>query len=70
MTVTVPQLQQVLGDRYRLEAAPKPFFHLLGTPDQHKRHVIDEGGHFVPRPVLIRESLQWYDKYLGPVKGR
>ena len=38
---------------------------MLGTPTQGKKHVIAEGGHFVPRPVLIRETLDWFDKYLG-----
>ena len=45
----------------------RPFFDLLGTPDEHKRFVLTESGHFVPRPTLIRESLDWLDRYLGPV---
>ena len=48
----------------------RPFFDLLGTPDEHKRFVLAESGHFVPRPTLIRESLDWLDRYLGPVEGR
>jgi hypothetical protein len=44
-------------------------FKLLGTPAQDKRHVISEGGHFVPRPQLIRETLGWLDHYLGPVRA-
>ena len=27
-----------------------------------------EGGHDVPRTELIKESLAWLDKYLGPVR--
>jgi hypothetical protein len=42
-------------------------FQLLGTPDENKRHVIAEGGHDVPRQLLIRETLDWLDRYLGPV---
>jgi len=31
--------------------------------------VIYEGGHSAfPRPGAVRESLDWLDKYLGPVR--
>jgi dipeptidyl aminopeptidase/acylaminoacyl peptidase len=42
---------------------------LLGTPAEHKKHVPLEGGH-VPNDfrALFRETLDWFDKYLGPVK--
>jgi eukaryotic-like serine/threonine-protein kinase len=46
----------------------KRYFELLGTSDAHKRHVIAIGGHFIPRDLLIRETLDWLDKYLGEVK--
>ena len=40
-----------------------PMFRLLGTPADEKRHVIEDGSHFVPRVRLIEESLAWLDKY-------
>ena len=40
-----------------------PMFRLLGTPPDEKRHVIEEGSHFVPRIRLIQEALAWLDKY-------
>ena len=42
-------------------------FELLGTPAEHKRNVALEGGH-VPNDMrsMIREVLDWFDKYLGP----
>jgi hypothetical protein len=43
-------------------------FRLLGTPAEHKRHVVYEAGHFVPRSQLIKETLDWYDRYLGAVR--
>jgi DNA-binding SARP family transcriptional activator/dienelactone hydrolase len=52
-----------------LETHARPFFDLLGTPAEHKRFAIAEGGHFVPRYKLIRESLDWLDRYLGRVDG-
>jgi pimeloyl-ACP methyl ester carboxylesterase len=50
------------------ETAQRPFFNLLGTSAADKRWILYEGGHDVPRADLIRESLAWLDKYLGPVK--
>jgi formylglycine-generating enzyme required for sulfatase activity/tRNA A-37 threonylcarbamoyl transferase component Bud32 len=40
-----------------------PMFRLLGTPPGEKKHVIEEGSHFVPRVRLIQETLAWLDKY-------
>jgi eukaryotic-like serine/threonine-protein kinase len=42
-----------------------PMFQLLGAPDADKRRVVYSTGHNIPRPELIRESLEWLDKYLG-----
>jgi dienelactone hydrolase/tRNA A-37 threonylcarbamoyl transferase component Bud32 len=55
---------------FPLELSQKPFFRLLGTPPAMKRHVVDEGGHFLPRPMMMRESIAWLDQYLGPVQRR
>ena len=41
------------------------FFALLGTAAADKKHVIARGGHFVQQDVLVRETLDWLDKYLG-----
>ncbi len=54
--------------RFPVEAAQLPFFRFLGTPEKDKKHVIYESGHSPPRKDYIRESLDWLDKYLGPVK--
>ena len=50
-------------------AAQARYIELLGTPPEHKKHLALDGGH-VPNDmrVLIREVLDWYDKYLGSVK--
>jgi dipeptidyl aminopeptidase/acylaminoacyl peptidase len=53
---------------FPVETSQRPMFQLLGTPREHKRQVISEGGHFVPRPQLVKETLDWLDRYLGPVK--
>jgi cephalosporin-C deacetylase-like acetyl esterase len=50
------------------ETAQIPMFKLLRTPEEQKRHLIYDTGHGIPRNQLIKESLEWLDKYLGPVK--
>jgi eukaryotic-like serine/threonine-protein kinase len=53
---------------FPIETSQLPMFRLLGTPPDRKRHVIYDGGHFVPRGLLISETLDWLDHYLGPVR--
>lgn len=45
-----------------------PMFELMGTKTEHKKHIVHETGHFVPRIQLIKETLNWLDIYLGPVE--
>jgi serine/threonine protein kinase/dienelactone hydrolase len=66
--VKVPTL--MLNGRYDMIVpfdTVKPMFDLLGTPAAHKRLRLYETDHFVPRNELIKESLAWLDRYLGPV---
>ena len=53
---------------FPVETAQKPFFQFLGTPAADKRYSVYEGGHDVPRTVLMAESMAWLDKYLGAVR--
>jgi hypothetical protein len=53
---------------FPLETSQRPLYELLGTPAEHKRWVVYDGGHSVPRTQLIEESLAWLDRYLGPVE--
>jgi dienelactone hydrolase len=52
------------------ETSQKPMLELLGTPPEHKSRLVFPGGHSVPRTEMIKESLAWLDKYLGPVWNR
>lgn len=52
---------------FPLETSQRPLFELLGTPAADKKRLIFPGGHSVPRPEQIKESLAWLDRYLGPV---
>lgn len=51
---------------FPLEKAVKPFFNLLGTPEKDKRLCIYETDHFVPKSEMIKETLNFLDKYWGP----
>ena len=63
--ITIPTL--MINGRYDfffpLETAQIPMFRLLGTPANQKRHVVEDGSHFVPRTRLIQEVLTWLDTY-------
>jgi dienelactone hydrolase len=67
--VTIPTL--MLNGRYDfflpIESSQVPMFRLLGTPKEDKRHAVFEAGHVIPRNYLIKETLDWLDRYLGPV---
>ena len=43
----------------------KRYFELIGVKESDKRHHIAPGGHYVPRELLIRETLDWLDRHFG-----
>ena len=47
-------------------SSQEPMFRLLGTPAEHKRRILFETGHDIPRPEMIKKTLNWLDQYLGP----
>lgn len=52
---------------FSYETSQLPFYELLGTQKEHKKMFVYEGGHSVPRTELVKETLVWLDRYLGPV---
>ena len=68
--VTLPTLMLSGRDDFRfpLELSQQPMFRALGTPDKDKRHALVEGGHVPPRAAIIKDILDWLDRYLGPVE--
>jgi dienelactone hydrolase len=68
--VKVPVL--MINGRYDfelpLETCQEPLFRLLGVPPQDKRHVLFDTGHAPPQLPVMKETLNWLDRYLGPVK--
>ena len=55
---------------FPVETSQKPMFDLLGTPKKDKKMFIYESGHLVPRTDFVRESLLWFDQYLGVVESK
>jgi hypothetical protein len=52
------------------ETAQLPMFELLGTPQEDKKHYVSPAAHLVPMDEVIRETLAWFDKYLGVPGGQ
>ncbi len=53
---------------FQYETSQVPMFRWLGTPPADKQHRVFESGH-VPteRQEVMKEILNWLDRYLGPV---
>ena len=72
--VTLPTLM-VNGNGdfiFPVESGQKPFFDLLGTPRDQKRHVVLTGGHFIlgqQRSQVVKTVLDWLDQHLGVVNA-
>jgi pimeloyl-ACP methyl ester carboxylesterase len=52
------------------ETGQKPFFDLLGTPDDEKKHIVYPGGHSLTwenRKKYQEDVLDWLDSHLGEV---
>jgi cephalosporin-C deacetylase-like acetyl esterase len=68
--VKVPVL--MLNGRYDFffptETSQEPLFGLLGSPPADKRRVVYETGHNLPTNSAVQETLNWFDRYLGPIR--
>lgn len=54
---------------FPLESSQRPMFEMLGTPEADKTFKVYETGHGpIPRADLVRETADWLDRYLGPVR--
>ncbi len=69
--VTTPvQMDSGRFDYQPVETSQVPLFKAFATPPQDKRHLIWNSGHAIEgfEREVIAKNLEWYDKYLGPVK--
>jgi dienelactone hydrolase len=69
--VSIPVLMLNGRDDYIFpyETSQIVLFNLLGTPENDKRLVSFDGGHvnLLSNMDLVRETVDWLDRYLGPV---
>lgn len=67
--VRIPVL--MLNGRYDLFYPPETnqavLFHLLNAPQGDKRYVLYDIGHVPFQQQEMKETLDWFDRYLGPV---
>jgi dienelactone hydrolase len=50
------------------ETSLKPMFDLLGTPARDKQLKLYDTDSVPPKTEIIKETLAWLDRYLGPVR--
>jgi predicted esterase len=66
----VKQPVLMLNGRYDfffpVDSTQEPFFRMLGSKKDQKKHLLYDTGHNIPRNELIKETLNWLDQYLGP----
>jgi hypothetical protein len=53
---------------YPINSSQEPMFRALGTPEKDKRRVVVDSGHIPPNDLLVKEMLDWLDRYLGTVQ--
>ena len=57
-------------DIYVSPASQQRLFDLLGASSSDKRLVQYDAGHgILPQNQLVRETLDWFDRYLGPTRA-
>ena len=65
--IPVLMLNGRYDNNFPLETSVKPFFNLLGTSNEDKSLIVYETDHYVPKSEMIKEILNWLDKYFGTV---
>jgi pimeloyl-ACP methyl ester carboxylesterase len=69
ITIPVLMINGRFDEVFPVDTGQLPLLQLLGTPAADKRHVLLDSGHgSPPRAEVLRETLGWFDKYLGPVR--
>jgi DNA-binding winged helix-turn-helix (wHTH) protein/cephalosporin-C deacetylase-like acetyl esterase len=51
-------------------SSQETLFEFFGTPPEHKRRVVYEASHNIPRNEMIKEVVNWMEKYWGPPTPR
>ena len=63
-------VQLILNGRFDFflptTTSQEPLWKLLGTRDEDKRRRLDDAAHNIPRNEMMKEVVDWMDKYWGP----
>jgi pimeloyl-ACP methyl ester carboxylesterase len=51
-----------------VELAQDPYFRMLGTRQDQKKHLLFDSGHIIPLHQLVVATRDWLDLYLGTVR--
>ncbi|HMG93832.1 MAG TPA: SUMF1/EgtB/PvdO family nonheme iron enzyme [Chryseolinea sp.] len=69
--ITIPTL--MLNGKYDsvlpLDSYIRPMYESISTPKKDKKLVLFETDHIPPQDGMVRETLAWFDKYMGKVKA-
>ena len=68
VTVPVLMMNGEYDQIFPIETSVKPYFDFLGTDEENKKHFIALSGHGLPIIDITRETLDWFDRYLGEVR--
>jgi serine/threonine protein kinase/dienelactone hydrolase len=67
--VTIPLLMlNGRFDSYFTEREQRWIFDLLGTPREHRQHILFDAGHVIRAETVEKEIGEWLDRFVGPVK--
>ena len=65
--ITIPVL--MLNGRYDhffpVETSQLPMYKFIGTNENDKKHIVYNTGHSIPFNALVKESIDWLEKYLN-----
>lgn len=65
--IKIPVL--MLNGRYDhffpVETSQLPMYKFLGTKEEDKKHIVYDTGHSIPFNSLVKESIDWLEKYLN-----
>jgi hypothetical protein len=55
---------------FPVDASQRFMFQLIGVPEPHKRWVVYDTSHNLPRQEMIAETLAWLDRYFGRIAAQ
>jgi eukaryotic-like serine/threonine-protein kinase len=71
ITIPVLMLNGEYDSNFPLRESQEPMYRLLGADPARKRHLLSDIGHVSTlSDARMRETVTWFDQYLGPVRWK